>query len=238
MEKAVNSAITKLGTLLNLTPTNSLPTGKKKKAPVASANTSSTSGATIVSPSEETPVGSPPRRRKSTRTTVTESSSSAHSPRKGARSKRARHAPNNQTTSPTDASTSPSHVDERYDSFRLPDRPTTDFLGWRRLHIDEIIHLQKGDSVIIIIPSNTRTESKSITKLRDAFRSRVVKDIVASRKGCLPQIDSENRRKASLKMLEDISGIKRNNKRVWKDPTVGVTPYSDRERRQLREQDR
>mmetsp|Transcript_29592 Transcript_29592/g.50395 ORF Transcript_29592/g.50395 Transcript_29592/m.50395 type:complete len:96 (+) Transcript_29592:95-382(+) len=65
MEKAVNSAITKLGTLLNLTPTNSLPTGKKKKAPAASANTSSTSGATIVSPSEEA-LGSPPRRRKST----------------------------------------------------------------------------------------------------------------------------------------------------------------------------
>ena len=42
--------------------------------------------------------------------------------------------------------------------------PTTEFLGWRRLHVHEIVRLEVDTSVIIVIPSNQRDKPKHVKR--------------------------------------------------------------------------
>ena len=37
--------------------------------------------------------------------------------------------------------------------FRSHGRPTTEFVGWRRLHLEEVVHLEKDDPFILVIPA-------------------------------------------------------------------------------------
>ena len=54
-------------------------------------------------------------------------------------------------------------------------------LGSRRLQLEEIIQLSVQDEFYIIIPPSTRRDSKSTTKMRNDFISRVVDAVIASR---------------------------------------------------------
>ena len=40
--------------------------------------------------------------------------------------------------------------------FRSLGRPTTEFVGWRRLHLEEVLRLERGDPFILVVPARRK----------------------------------------------------------------------------------
>lgn len=108
-------------------------------------------------------------------------------PRRGAKKKRSRShgrpAPSSARSAPSTARSAPSSILVMKGS-RTPDqscqeyhRPTTDFVGWRRLRLHELTSVKIGDSFILIIPGDARTEDESLTKSRADVRFRLLRHV-------------------------------------------------------------
>ena len=106
-------------------------------------------------------------------------------------------------------------------SFGFDGRPSTEFLGWRRLMPPDILRLEPGSSVIIVLPSNTRSENKTIRVRRDAFRSRLIQTIRAACRDELPPTQNPSqRRRDAMNLLEDRNGVQRNGGAYIELPAV------------------
>ena len=89
---------------------------------------------------------------------------------------------------------------------------TTEFLGWRRLHLEEIVRLDVGQPFILIIPSNKqRGEDKHLQQQRDNLRLRMVSTLIESCSKEYKDVTSAlQRKKKAYEQLESQNGIKRN----------------------------
>ena len=161
-----------------------------------------------------------PRRRRKGRATV--DNANAATPRRGADTKRQRRSertaslpPRNvlitrgsSLSNPTPPLDHPSS-DSVYSPFHR--RPTTEFLGWRRLHLEEILRLGEGDHIIVIIPgSNRYSDTKEVKEARQAFRNRVLGSIIAALPDEFIRLKQRQRTAHATKLLEKENGIKRN----------------------------
>jgi len=97
--------------------------------------------------------------------------------------------------------------------------PTTNFLGWRRLRIEEILALRICQSLIIVIPTEVRTEDIGLKKRRD-IKKRLVGHIASS----CPDL----RRDEVLDYLDEYNGIARNDSTYIELPCV-VKAYGERD---------
>ena len=68
-------------------------------------------------------------------------------------------------------------------------------LGSRRLHMEEIVELSINDSFYIVIPTETRRESKTSINMRKNFTARVVDSVLAARPRHFANHSPEDRRK-------------------------------------------
>jgi len=119
---------------------------------------------------------SPPRRRKGSQPSNS-NDTNASSPRKGDKTKFMRMS----TTSESGGlDTTTSSIQSSYTTFDYDTRQyeTTNFLGYRRLHQQEIVRLDVNQSLILVIPSNKKADSKEIKELRNEIRSRIVNTVL------------------------------------------------------------
>ena len=165
----------------------------------------STRRATLVSRSL-----SSPRRRSS--------ASSSQTPRRGEKKKKQRRGPNTQHDV-INGATLPEAIDRSVtiddrSSIRTASshhRPTTDFLGWRRLHFDEIVSLRVRQLIIIVIPTDVRLDDDRIKKKRKLFKKRLIGHIASG--------VNDLRRDEVLAHLNEHHGVERN------DSTYIELPY-------------
>ena len=81
---------------------------------------------------------------------------------------------------------------------------STNFVAWRQLNLEEILRLEKGDFVIIVIPKNDNNDSSHIKMNRENFLSRIETVIME----CNPSLfTSKNRRKTMTQLLEANNGV-------------------------------
>ena len=99
-------------------------------------------------------------------------------------------------------------------------RPTTDFVGWRRLHLEEIIQLQKDDFCILVIPSDAHDEDPHQSALRNGFVKRVV--------SCVAQSRPDIQRNDVLEFIKSAHGINRNDN-VYIELPCYVSAYPNRD---------
>ena len=52
-------------------------------------------------------------------------------------------------------------------------RPTTDFVGWRRLHLTETINLKRGEFFILVIPDDHKGDRHKDRAIRQKFLKRL-----------------------------------------------------------------
>ena len=143
------------------------------------------------------------------------SSSSAQTPRRGADSKRPRRQRdlvNQHTVNAITACAMPSSRDCITSPIEEPTySPTTEFLGWRRLHIEELLRLKSGVQYILIIPGyNRHRDSKEIKQCREAFYNRVLASSVKSNPEDFVGLSKFKKFAKARKILNDSNGIKRN----------------------------
>ena len=50
--------------------------------------------------------------------------------------------------------------------FRSTGRPTTEFVGWRRLHLEEVVRLEKGDPFILVVPASRRLSKDGLQSVK------------------------------------------------------------------------
>jgi len=214
-DAAVDAVMRRLGQLLKLSFTNSLcppktnsDNGTASATPVDARDPSIarvSPPSSDVAPSPLLPY-SPPRTRKGNASVVAVASKS---PRKGAKSKRARRSSSASVAPPPNPTPNPTHDPPPYESaplwqseFRSTHRPTTEFMGWRRLHLSEIVRLREGARLIVVIPSDTRSEPKSLKIARGDFRGRVLGSVLQSRPAASWPRDRRNRKNAALEALK------------------------------------
>ena len=84
---------------------------------------------------------------------------------------------------------------------------TTEFLGWRRLHLEEIVRLDVGQPFILLIEG----EDKHLQQQRDNVRLRMVSTLIDSCSKEYKDVTSAlQRKKKAYEQLESQNGIKRN----------------------------
>ena len=239
-EKVLQSTLSILGRHLKLSFQNTLSKNKKsssKKKNVSTPQvgsssslssqsqqqslripTNSSSGSTTTT---TTNAWSPPRRRKGSQLS-TSNDTNLSSPRKGDRSKFIRMS---STSTSVDfdsglsvsggldtTSTIQSQLSYTTSSNNDISYMTTEFLGWRRLHLEEIVRLDVGQPFILIIPSNKqRGENKHLQEQRDNLRLRMVSTLIESCSKEYKDVTSAlQRKKKANEQLESQNGIKRN----------------------------
>ena len=168
---------------------------------------------------------SPARTRKNRNSAASNSALPPSSPRKGIKAKLRRtdggaidaHESTSRTNTEIpitpNSNLSTSDTWNRYvkGGFGFQGRPTTDFLGWRRLHIHEIVRLNEGDFFIAVIPSDRQREDKSTKSSRNNVRGRVLDAVIRSSLNIFS--DSHNskakKKKRALEYLHEKNGIVR-----------------------------
>ena len=97
--------------------------------------------------------------------------------------------------------------------FGFQGRPTTDFLGWRRLHLHEVVRLNEGDFFIIVVPSTQRNEETDIKTARNNYKGRVLDAVIRSRLDIFSDDDNtkQKRKRCALEYLEKNNGVERNS---------------------------
>jgi hypothetical protein len=82
------------------------------------------------------------------------------------------------------------------DGFGFHGKPTTEFMGWRRLTLAELLHLDVGSFFLLSIPPNSRHEDSDMIKLRKAFTKRVNKAVIWSKRNEFPENGQSIERRA------------------------------------------
>ena len=157
------------------------------------------------------------RRRKTSMKSIASDEASLESmeqtPRRGGKKKRSK---SSATSAPSSATSAPSSILVLKGS-RTPaqsrqeyHRPTTDFMGWRRLRLHELVSLEIGDSFLLIVPGDARREDESLKRSRADLRVRLLRHVK-------PFFDRETRGVEEDSMFETLSllmnerhGIRRN----------------------------
>ena len=122
---------------------------------------------------------SPRRRTSSVPPALRSSAQSSQTPRRGEKTKRQRLGLGHGDV--INSATLPDAIDERFNrapfSNIIDDRTshrqtinatnhfTTDFLGWRRLHFDEIVSIRVRQTIIIVIPTDVRSDNDQTKKM-------------------------------------------------------------------------
>ena len=225
---ALRSAVTRLGRSLSSSLESSYharSSGRRSDlAPTISAarpaasNTTTTTPlhctrrATLVSRSS-----SSPRRRSS--------APSSQTPRRGEKLKRQRRGHDTQHDV-INGATLPDAIDVAIDdrsSRRTTSshhRPTTDFLGWRRLHFDEIVSLRVRQSIIIVIPTDVRLDDDQLKKKRKLFKRRLIGHIASG--------VNDLRRDEVVSHLNEHHGVERNDS-TYIELVCSVKAYGERD---------
>jgi hypothetical protein len=101
------------------------------------------------------------------------------SPRRGAKSKQRRVGGDDDDDQMTINGTANNIIEEWqwYAStnfgFHFHGKPSTEFMGWRRITPNEIMHLEEGTFFLLSIPPESKLTNKETINLRRAFMSRV-----------------------------------------------------------------
>ena len=99
-------------------------------------------------------------------------------------------------------------------------RPSTEFLGWRRMHIEDVVGLDKGDFFILIVPverSGDRDEEKA---LRNQFTKRMLAHVYSS----YPDVPRDK----LFETMKDRHGVKRDSK-IFIELPCCVSAYPKRD---------
>ena len=172
-----------------------------------------------------------PRRRRKGRSSQSNDSSITRSPRKGRKSKQRRVTTTNTIDDPptieSAATPPPFDLTASTSDFQSGVRPTTELMGWRRLHVHEITRLSTGDEIIIVIPATTKKTDGTTTTHRNNFLGRVMSTAIKSLSEHFHGLPKKQRDAKALKMLRLSNGIKRNRLTYIKLPCT-VTRYPHR----------
>ena len=251
-EKVLQSTLIILGRSIQISFHNTLTTANKKKrskkknnAPQTSISTptihspsslssqSQQSLRTSTNNSDNTTAYSPPRRRKG-RQTSSSNDTNVSSPRKGAKTKLMRMSATSESvgldtmTSTVESSHTTFDNDHRYE--------TTNFLGWRRLHLHEVVRIEVNQSFILVIPSNKqRGENKTLIEQRETIMSRIVSVVLESCSNDYKDVPlASHRKKKAMERLESQHGIKRNGGTYIELPCiVSNHPHQDEYRNEI-----
>ena len=71
-----------------------------------------------------------------------------------------------------------------YSGLNIYDKPSTAFLGWRRLRLKEILMLEEGEFIIVTIPPQTdggRGYDSLAEQMRAAFRKRLTQAVMRTK---------------------------------------------------------
>ena len=157
------------------------------------------------------------RRRKTSMKSIASDEASLESmeqtPRRGGKKKRSK---SSATSAPSSATSAPSSILVLKGS-RTPaqsrqeyHRPTTDFMGWRRLRLHELVSLEIGDSFMLIVPGDAQREDELLKRSRADLRFRLLRHVK-------PFFERETRGVEEDSMFETLSllmnerhGIRRN----------------------------
>ena len=177
---------------------------------------------------------SPRRRTSSVPSSLRSNVSSSQTPRRGEKLKRQRlaHVPHDVVNSATLPDAIDDHLNRANYSDAIDDpssrrrslnahhRPTTDFLGWRRLHFDEIVSLRVRQSIIIVLPTDVRTENDEIKKRRKEFKRRLIRHIAS---GACDLCHDE-----VVPHLNDRHGVERNDS-IYIELVCAIKAYGERD---------
>ena len=81
-------------------------------------------------------------------------------------------------------------------SFGFHGRPTTEFLGWRRLFPEEIVRIKEGAFVLISIPPKSWRDDPLVSSSRVAFYDRVINAVILSKHRDFPNNGKSKKDKA------------------------------------------
>ena len=178
--RAFRSAIIRLGLALSTSfESSAYARSSGRRSDLGPATSSAPPAAS--NPDPHTP---PNSTRRATLVTRSSSSSrrrssapSSQTPRRGEKQKRQRRGPNahddviNSATLPNAIDRSIA-IDDRSIRSTLSSnhRPTTDFLGWRRLHFEEMVAVRVRQSIIVVIPTDVRSDDDLIKKAENYSR--------------------------------------------------------------------
>jgi hypothetical protein len=105
------------------------------------------------------------------------------------------------------------------DGFGFHGKPSTEFMGWRRLTPAELLHLDVGSFFLLSIPPNSRHEDSDVIKLRKAFTKRVIEAVIRSKRNEFPDNGLSVERRA-LDYLHLHNGLIRNGFQYIEIPCV------------------
>jgi len=152
---------------------------------------------------------------------------SSQTPRRGEKQKRQRRGHNaqhdviNGATLPNAIDLSVA-IDDRSTRRTLSSnhRRTTDFLGWRRLHFDEIVSVRVRQSIIVVIPTDVRSDDDLIKKQRKLFKRRLVGHIASGFNDlCRDEVVAH---------LNEHHGVERNDS-IYIELVCSVKAYGERD---------
>ena len=190
-------------------------------------NASAANNIVLDAPTDEFTECSPPRRRSNAPPPTV--NDTAATPRRGADSKRPRrqrHPVARSTMNVIDARVGPSSRPACIPTPKTApiDSPTTEFLGWRRLHKEELLRLKSGVQYILIIPGYNRyQESKEIKKCREAFYNRVLASLVKANAEDFVGLSKFKKIAKAREILQTSNGIRRNGCLAWELPFTMVS---------------
>ena len=177
-------------------------------------------------PTEDLAEPSPPRRRSNASPPTL--NDTAVTPRRGADSKRTRRqqiplAQSNANVIGTRVGPSLRPASTPTPTTVPIDSPTTEFLGWRRLHRDELLSLKSGVQYILIIPGYNRyQESKEIKKSREVFYHRVLASLLKANPDDFVGLSKFKKIAKAKEMLQTNNGLRRNDCLVLELPFTVV----------------
>ena len=110
--------------------------------------------------------------------------------------------------------------------FGIQGRPTTEFLGWRRLTLAEIVYLEEGSFFILVIPASARNEDAEIVKCRNNLLTRIRAIVYQINKSHFDRFGVAQRGKEINSFLERRNGIQsaQQNKSIKLPCVVSVYP--------------
>jgi hypothetical protein len=93
--------------------------------------------------------------------------------------------------------------------FGFHGKPSTEFMGWRRLTPAELLHLDIGSFFLLSIPPNLRHEDSDVIKLRKAFTKRITKAVICSKRNDFPE-NGQSIQQRAIDYLHQHNGLIRN----------------------------
>ncbi|EJK75331.1 hypothetical protein THAOC_02945, partial [Thalassiosira oceanica] len=212
-ESKIQSIRTQIGVSIgNAFPTT--PTADKKKG---GKRRHSTDDGSISSVDDSLGSSISSRRRKTSIQSVASDDVSLDSigrtPRRGFKKKRskssAKSAPQSARSAPSSilvhrGSSTPAMSCQEYP------QPTINFLGWRRLHLHEVVSLTNDDSLMLIIPSDARREDESLKSNRANLRFRLLRHVKPFFDTELLGISADSKFQKLELLLNERHGIRRN----------------------------